>query len=373
MATAIGGIKRFRTITTIQVIAIIFSYRIGIIDAFSTFLTKSTNNNKNAINNEGNNKNIKYDIPIVICPGFGNDSIDYDRPLNQPPSKGLKTILSTKGFNIDNIYTVPIQRADWIRVGSGLFDIPNFYINQAKPSGLGYGWYLRRVKECVDLAHEESGGKKVMLIGHSAGGWLARAVMGNGIWCEENNIRVNDKISGLVTIGAIHKVPMDELSCVTRGALRYVQENYPGAFLKEEGIKYVSIGGKAIVGDNDDDLDDDSQSKADKVYSVRGEGSASKVAYTSYKAVCGDGKVIGDGVVPLEWSLLEGSRQVELDGALHSINEAGTTIPTDRWYGSESIIDRWLPIVLDEFNLEGNKADGDIFAGMQKWASSIFN
>jgi hypothetical protein len=30
---------------------------------------------------------------------------------------------------------------------------------------------------------------------------------------------------------------------------------------------------------------------------------------------------------------------------LHSINEAGTTLPTERWYGSENVVDRWLPAV----------------------------
>lgn len=327
-------------------------------------------------------------IPIVICPGFGNDSIDYDRPLNQPPSKGLRTILSNQGLDINSIYTIPIQRREWIKVGLGLFDIPNFYLNKARPDGLGYGWYLRKLKECVKVAYEESGGQKVLLIGHSAGGWLARAAMGDGVWCydevdnkNDNEImKTSDLISGLVTLGAIHRVPEDEKSCVTRGALKFVQENYPGAHLKDDGIKYISVGGNAIVGCEDVDGDNNRDtmmdtSDVDRIYSVRGEGSASKVAFTSYKAVCGNGNVVGDGVVPLQWSLLEGSRQIELDGILHSINEAGTTIPTDRWYGSENAIKRWLPIVLNELYPNENLSEGgdnkDIFSGVQKWASTL--
>jgi hypothetical protein len=195
---------------------------------------------------------IKYKNPIVICPGFGNDSIDYDMPLNQPKSYGLQTILSNKGFNINNIYTTPVKRVDWIRVGSGLFDIPNFYTNNAKPDGLGYGWYVRRLKETVDVAFEESGGEKVIVLAHSAGGWLARAAMGDGVWCEEGQddtgadvdadtdtatvTRAGDKICCLVTMGAIHKTPEEgsAASCVTRGALRFVEENYPGAFFERK-------------------------------------------------------------------------------------------------------------------------------------------
>ncbi len=206
------------------------------------------------------------------------------------------------------------------------------------------------------------------------GGWLARAAMGNGLWSSnENEIRASEKISCLVTIGAIHKAPEDASTCVTRGALKFVEENYPGAFLKDEGIKYISVGGKAIVGKNDVDPNLDDKTEADEIYSVRGEGSASKVAFTSYEAVCGDGTKIGDGVVPFEWSMLDGARQIELDGVLHSINEAGTTLPTDRWYGGENVVDRWLPDVLDEINLVDATADGGqtVFSGLQQWASNL--
>ena len=79
------------------------------------------------------------------------------------------------------------------------------------------------------------------------------------------------------------------------------------------------------------------------------------MAYTSYAAVSGNGERSGDGVVPLEWSLLDGSRTIVLDGVLHSINEAGTTIATDRWYGSDGILDRWLGEALEE---AGIKVDG---------------
>merc|ERR1712127_80820 len=88
--------------------------------------------------------------------------------------------------------------------------------------------------------------------------------------------------------------------------------------------------------------------EVNEVYEVRGEGSASSVAYTSYGAVSGDGEMTGDGVVPLEWALLEGSRTIVLDGVVHSINEAGTTLPTDRWYGAEGVVDRWLGEALEE-------------------------
>jgi len=283
--------------------------------------------------------------PVVICPGFGNDSIDYDTPLEQPKEVGLKSVLARRGFNAERIYTVPVKRGDWIKVAGGLLDIPNFYNGNALPTGLGYGWYIKRLKESVDLAYEESGGEKVMLLGHSAGGWLARAALGDGTWCEEQSILTNERVNCLVTMGAIHKIPLDESSCVTRGALKNTDLAYPGAFLqKSQGIPYFSLGGAAVEGDNTVD-------KNDKGFRAK----AARVAYTSYEAVSGIGNQIGDGVVPFEWTQLDGSKQIRLDGVVHSINEAGTTIPTDRWYGSEGVIDRWLPDVMRELNND-NKA-----------------
>lgn len=322
--------------------------------------------------------------PVVICPGFGNDSIDYITPLEQPEEVGLKSVLARRGFNPEKIYTVPVQRSDWIRVAGGLLDVPDFYLGTAKPTGRGYGWYVKRLKETVDLAYEQQEGdkkEKVLLIGHSAGGWLARAAMSDGVWDEEAMVRTSDRVRCLVTMGAIHKVPENESTCVTRGALKYTDENYPGAFLRDEGIGYVSIGGAAIVGDDRKDEEkgvenipssDLTGSEADDFYKKRGEGNSNRVAFTSYKAVSGMGDLIGDGVVPLEWTQLEGSRLIELPDVLHSINEAGTTFPTDRWYGSEKVIDRWLPAVLEESKLTPAKANPfDFVDGLQQWASSL--
>ncbi len=90
-------------------------------------------------------------------------------------------------------------------MAGGLQDIPAFYTNNAKPTGRVYGWYIDRLKQSVDQAYEESGGEKVILMAHSAGGWLARAAMSDGIWStdvdSESVIRTSDKIQCLVTLG----------------------------------------------------------------------------------------------------------------------------------------------------------------------------
>ncbi|KAL7539587.1 hypothetical protein ACHAXR_010200, partial [Thalassiosira sp. AJA248-18] len=301
-------------------------------------------------------------IPIVICPGFGNDQIDYSNPLNQGDDYGFVSALARRGFDPNLIKTMPLERYEWIRVAGGLFDIPNFYTGNCRPDGLGYGWYVQRLRKTIEEAYDMAGrNEKVILIGHSAGGWLARAALGDGSWDVEgvadNNgdgvngvARASDRVRALFTIGAIHKPPAGGAAstCVTRGALSYLDETYPGAFLSDEGIAYVSVGGDAVVGRqqektsvSSDEAKKGSQ-EANDVYKVRGEGSSSSVAFTAYEAVSGNGEITGDGVVPLEWALLDGSRTIILDGVVHSINEAGTTLPTNRWYGADEVVDRWL-------------------------------
>ncbi|OEU09722.1 hypothetical protein FRACYDRAFT_149314, partial [Fragilariopsis cylindrus CCMP1102] len=297
--------------------------------------------------------------PVVICPGFCNDSHDYETDYHQPSLDGnndhssLKSVLAKRGFTKSQIYTIPVQRHDWIRsiAGGLLFDTRNFQQCTTQPDGVAYGWYIKRLKEMVDVAYNESGGQKVLLIGHSAGGWLARAAMGDGIWSEEFIIRTSDRIRCLATIGSIHQAPeQDTTTCVTRGALKYTNDHYPGAFLKNDGIGYVSIGGISTTTATATSISSVEESKNDN----------QRVAYTSYKAVSGNEKyTLGDGVVPIEWTQLLGSKQIQLNNVLHSKHNyratAVTTSATQQqqqsWYGSENVIDQWLSFVLEEANL----------------------
>ena len=281
------------------------------------------------------------DAPVIIVPGFGNSDVDYVRPLGQPEEKGLVSVLGRRGFS--DVRTLPVARAEWARVIFGLL-AAIVWRPWATPDGPAYSWFVGRLRALIEEAHAQSGGKKVLLVAHSAGGWLARAALADGEWGDGR--RAPELVSALVTLGTPHFPPPDGVPDMTQGVLKSVNDNYPGAFLADERLAYVTVGGDAIVGDNAKPPAA-SPTKADSTYAMRGEGSAARVAYTSYEMTCGRGDVTGDGVVPLSWTLLEGATQVVLPDCLHSINEAGTTLPTERWYGSEGVVDRWLTQALD--------------------------
>ena len=391
-------VKGYRVGALLQLLLTLSSYNIQTATSFG-FPTPFTQN-RASTNNNGNSNNSLSKIPVVICPGFGNDQIDYINPLEQGNDYGFATALTRRGFNPDLIKIMPLKRYEWVNVARGLFDIPNFYTGNCRPDGLGYGWYVQRLRQTIEEAYNEGGrSEKVILIGHSAGGWLARAALGDGSWdiaeevvesslAEEgingdSSARASDRVRALFTIGAIHRPPAGDSAstCVTRGALSFLDKAYPGAYLAEEGVAYVSVGGDAVLGKQQkksntpstDEIDEEKKGsqEVNDVYEVR-EGSASSVAYTSYSAVSGDGEMTGDGVVPLEWSLLEGSRTIVLDGVVHSINEAGTTLPTNRWYGADEVVDRWLSEALEEAGvLNGSNSESPFKSMLESFLPGI--
>merc|ERR1711862_133509 len=211
-----------------------------------------------------------------------------------------------------------------------------------------YGWYVKRalkiISECIEEEKDYNEcSLPIILVGHSAGGWLARAVLGDGRALPKN-------VRALVTLGAPHSPPPDGMNCATRGALETTNSNYPGSFLSENGISYITVVGDALTGISEESMQIEEQERRefDDIYRARGEKSAQNVARINYQALLGkvDG-VRGDGVIPVDIAHLDGAEQITIKGVLHSINEAGTTMPTDSWYGSEKIVDKWLVKTLD--------------------------
>jgi hypothetical protein len=132
--------------------------------------------------------------PIVLLPGFGNDTEDYEAPFGQA-RRGLAPRLRRRGFVVE---TVRLRRREWLRVARAVAS-PAFWRGEADV-GPGYRWYLVRVAAAVRRAErawaeaeaseaaaeaDDGDGRAprptpgVTLVGHSAGGWLARGFIGD--------------------------------------------------------------------------------------------------------------------------------------------------------------------------------------------------
>ncbi|KAG7666660.1 hypothetical protein Ndes2526B_g04865 [Nannochloris sp. 'desiccata'] len=299
-------------------------------------------------------------LPIVILPGFGNASRDYDAPFGNADAS-LAAALARRGF--ENVRVVPVERKDWIKVGKMIFT-PEYWTGNLNSTDPGYTWYLERVKETVEAAQKTAAstspsettdleGNKVVLVGHSAGGWLARAYLGQpqfksnySLDTGEGSINDNGKVDGghneaigaIITLGTPQSPPppRSKVKDMTGGALKWVNETWPGAYYASAGVKYITVGSRAVIGNR----------KA-------GRQTLPGYSFGSYRQVLGRGhNVEGDAVVPLKSALLKGAKHVVLDDVLHSMSRLGTFEEDAgdgvKWYGSESIVDRWLDPLLDE-------------------------
>ena len=176
---------------------------------------------------------------------------------------------------------------------------------------------LRKLDQTVKQLIKQHNASKINLIGHSAGGWIARIYLGEqpynihqdvtesaGLW------HAYPYISTLVTLGTPH-VSQERW---TKRNLDFVKVNYPGAFYPE--VHYVCVAGKAIYGER---------------------RLGQWLAYSSYQQTCGVGNCWGDGITPVEAAHLQGATNLTLDGVLHSPRRAGI------WYGSPIALEAWVP------------------------------
>ncbi|KAF5192726.1 alpha/beta-Hydrolases superfamily protein [Thalictrum thalictroides] len=291
--------------------------------------------------------------PAVILPGLGNNSGDYQ-----------KLQLTLKDYGVPTV-VAKVSRSDWLRNAAGLAD-PNYWQGTLRPRPV-LDWYLKRVDEAVIEAKLLAEDGCLSVIGHSAGGWLARVYM------EEFGI---SDISLLLTLGTPHRPPPKGLPGVidqTRGLLNYV-ERYCSKAIYTPQLKYVCIAGRYIKGARffgnskptsqssiavESDQTMTEVAVLDKVLVENGESitdvnvidNTQKTTSTAntararfigqgYKQVCGQADVWGDGVVPEVSAHLDGALNITLDGVYHS--PVGSDDVLRPWYGSPAVVEKWI-------------------------------
>lgn len=164
-------------------------------------------------------------VLYLLNQGLGNNSGDYQKleaTLNN--NYGVSTVVAK------------VSRPDWLRNAAGLID-PNYWRGTLQPTPV-LDWYLKRVDDAVQEAMELAPPETTLsLIGHSAGGWLARLYM--------QQFGVSN-ISLLLTLGTPHHPPPKGVPGVidqTRGLLDYVQQ-YCSKPVYTPHLKYVCIAGR---------------------------------------------------------------------------------------------------------------------------------
>ncbi|NTW00121.1 MAG: lipase [Oscillochloris sp.] len=222
--------------------------------------------------------------PVVIVGGWLSSPADYTgmaRTLAAPPYSRI-------------VYITDISRKEWVSLRD-----PNFVP------------VLDLVARTVELALYETGADRVDLIGHSAGGRIARAYLGHvpydGIIYNGQHV-----VASLTTLGTAHET----YEIWVKEFAGHVNQHYPGAFY--EHIRYRSVAGESVRG--------------------RRLGSPEEIlAFRSYEVAFGDGKQIGDGIIPTTSCYLRGADNLVLKGARHAPYNAPTT-----WYGARNVVPLWF-------------------------------
>lgn len=112
---------------------------------------------------------------ILVLPGFGTQTSDYTRRDSLAPN------LVRRGWDESRVHVLPVTRFDWIAtLVNGALD-SDFLHGAASPARPAYFWYLQRVAreiqridQQVKKEYGEEVKAKIIIVGHSAGGWLAR-------------------------------------------------------------------------------------------------------------------------------------------------------------------------------------------------------
>ncbi len=225
---------------------------------------------------------MQTNLPTVILPGYLASAGEYAALARDIEKLGFPALV------------VPIQWYGWVPT---LGDRPMTPV-------------LKRLQDTIDtaLAHYPQA-RQVNLVGHSAGGWIARLLLGDKPYANRT-WGYRDKVASLITLGTPH-LSQEKFAMKNMG---FVNTTYPGAFYSEH-VRYVCVAGRAVFG-------------------TRG-SFGQNFTYRSYELTIGRGDCWGDGITPVEAAHLEGALNLTLDQVFHSPRG------NRHWYGSPEALAGW--------------------------------
>ena len=227
--------------------------------------------------------NTYFEQPIIILGGFLIDISAYKEMIEQIKRKTNNSVV-----------IVPVTKTEWLC------------------TNWSFGWtiILDKVHKIVTSLSKVSQSNKVTLIGHSSGGMILRLFLSDLIF---NGKIYNGKENAncLITLGSPNQA---KRATYLRNL---VSSSLPGSFYSDK-VNYISVAGEL-------DLNGNIASKT-----------SLRLSKTSYRALNGEGNVIGDGLVPIDSALLIGSKHIVMKETAH-----GKTFGKE-WYGSINKVEEWL-------------------------------
>ena len=224
-----------------------------------------------------------FEQPIIILGGFLINSSAY---------KEMTECIKSRTNN--KVAIVPVTKIEWLSTNWAF----------------GWGIILDKVEKLVKELSINSPTQKVTLIGHSSGGMMLRLFISDLLF-NRKKYNGKDYVNCLITLGSPNQA---KRATYLRNL---VSSTLPGSFYSKD-VHYISVAGEL-------DLNGPIATKT-----------SLRLSKSSYRALNGNGDVIGDGLVPRDSALLIGSTQVVIKETAH-----GKTFGKD-WYGSKNKVEEWL-------------------------------
>jgi pimeloyl-ACP methyl ester carboxylesterase len=186
----------------------------------------------------------------------------------------------------------------------------------------------RALLEAGQMTKELSEGAPLLVVGHSAGGLIARLLTATEP-IPGRRYGAAERIGAIVTLGTPHVLAEGQgVGKRLQTAVAEIADRAAPGALHSPRIGYVSVASSFV--------------RADLAGSGR-----ERVAYLLYRSVIGRAAVPGtegDGLVPVTAAMLAGSTQIVIDGAVHGPS-AGAP-----WYGADKPVDAWWPAALSAWH-----------------------
>ncbi|KAL7542547.1 hypothetical protein ACHAXR_011893 [Thalassiosira sp. AJA248-18] len=288
--------------------------------------------------------NKKKRMAVLLCPAQFCVPADYTQLLDT---------IQLEHSEVDVVATrvAPLPRTEWIKVAKQL--PTTAFIDANLSVKVTLDWYFDAIEQgLAELFAEGGEGVEVCVIGHSIGGWVARAYLGGLSGSSTAVYRLaKDRISSLVTLGTPHTSPETALVDQTRGLLREIATSpeCSSQSLADSGVKITCVGSSGLNG---------------KLITTDLEEIIAATSYLPLVGRLGD-DVNGDGIVPTALAFMESpARRVEIEKCLETGNAvrhahvlptpwnlidgsaASLSLPENIvWYGSRGVLGQWLPYI----------------------------
>ncbi|GAX24240.1 hypothetical protein FisN_4Lh059 [Fistulifera solaris] len=260
-------------------------------------VTPLGSNVDSTLQSDDNSTKQRRRVSVLLCPAQFCVPDDYSDFLDR------LSLLSQTDPSMSEIGTcrvAPLPRTEWIKVAKQLPTQEFFEARLNVPKTLD--WYFQAIeKGLAEIFTEEGPDANICFVGHSIGGWVARAYLGGMSESSSSVSRLaNQRCTSLITLGTPHVAPETALVDQTRGLIRSIdsQQECSSQALADRGIAVTCVC---------------SSSMKANFFSVNVEDI---VAAASYLPLLGrlDASVRGDGIVPLDLAFLEEpARRVIID------------------------------------------------------------